>query len=169
VRAISNPKVQRTVEGPNIGFTESRSGNVALVRKLVINHNLSKVDHDILKNIKTRLSQISLDSVLDSNYISEFLTKEFKSFFPLIMNTERPDVVAADVLEGKICIIVGSPYALIAPAVLNQFFQSAEDYYLSSKSIALVRSLRIIFFLVVFICSCLICCFGHLSRRVYST
>jgi len=167
-RAITNPKVQRTVEGPNIGFTESRSGNVALVRKLVKNHNFrvetelfgtstntsvsllyleSKVDHDILKDIKTRLSQISLDSVLDSNYISEFLTNESKSFFPLIMNTERPDVVAAEVLEGRICIIVdGSPYSLIAPAELNQFFQSAEDYYLSSKSTPLVRPLRIIFF-----------------------
>lgn len=167
-RAITNPKGQRTVEGPNVGFTESRSGNVALVRKLVKNHNLrietelfgtttntsvsllyleSKVDHDILKDIKTKMSQISLDSILDSNYLSEFLTKESKSVFPLIINTERPDVVAAEVLEGRVCIIVdGSPYALIAPAELNQFFQSAEDYYLSSRATGLVRPLRFAFF-----------------------
>lgn len=167
-RSVSNPRGQRTVEGPDVGFTESRSGNIALVRKLVKNHNLhietelfgtsthtsvsllyleSKVDYDILKDIKTKLSQISLDSVLDSNYLSEFLTKESQSIFPLIINSERPDVVAAEVLGGRVCIIVdGSPYALIAPAELLQFFQSADDYYLSNKATTLVRPLRIFFF-----------------------
>lgn len=167
-RAISNPKGQRTLEGPDAGFTESRSGNVAMVRKLVKNQNLhietelygnithtsvsllyleSKVDHDILKDIKTKLSQINLDSVLDSNYISEFLTKESKSIFPLIINSDRPDAVAAEVLGGRVCIIVdGSPFALVAPAELAQFFQTSEDYYLSIKATKFIRPLRIVLF-----------------------
>ena len=167
-RAISNPKGQRALQGPDIGFTESRQGNVALVRKIVKNHSLrietesygkithtslsllyleSKVDRAILDEIKAKLLQISMDSILDSNYISEYLTKESKSIFPLILNSDRPDVVAAEILEGRVCIIVdGSPFAIIAPAVLVQFFQSADDYYFPSTTISLVRPLRFILF-----------------------
>ena len=173
-RSLTSPKGQRTVQGPDVGFTESRSGNVALMRKYIKNPSLhvetqaygqitstsvslvyldKMVDPDILSEIKSKLEQISMDSVIGSNYISEYLTKESKTIFPLILNTDRPDVAAAEVLEGRVCIVVdGTPFALIAPAVFTQFFQSAEDYYIHSEVVRLVRPLRfILFWLAVYI------------------
>jgi spore germination protein KA len=167
-RSLSNPKGQRTVQGPDIGFTESRSGNVALIRKYIKNPMLQAhtetygkitntsvtlvylenlVDAEILSSIKEKLNEMPYDSVIGSNYITEYLTKESKSLFPLILNSDRPDVAAAEILEGRVCIVVdGTPFVLIAPAVLIQFFQSPDDYYLSSEATKYVRPLRFIFF-----------------------
>lgn len=167
-RSLSNPKGQRTVQGPDIGFTESRSGNVALIRKYIKNPTLqvhtetygkitntsvtlvyleNLVDSEILSSIQQKLNDMPYDSVIGSNYITEYLTKESKSLFPLILNSDRPDVAAAEILEGRVCIVVdGTPFVLIAPAVLIQFFQSPDDYYLSSEATKYVRPLRFIFF-----------------------
>lgn len=167
-RALTTPKGQRAVEGPDIGFNESRKSNVALVRSIVKNPMLrvetetygsitqtsvslvyieSKVDEAILKDVREKLSHVSMDYILDSNFISEYLTKESKSIFPLIINTERPDAAAAQIIGGRVCILVdGSPYALIAPAELVQFFHTSEDYYIQSRFNPLLRPLRILFF-----------------------
>ncbi|WP_433956723.1 spore germination protein [Cytobacillus horneckiae] len=167
-RSLSNPKGQRTIEGPDVGFTESRTGNVSLMRKYVKNPSLhietrsygkktntsvslvylhNMVDPEILDDIKRKLEQLSLDSVIGSNYISEYLTKESKTIFPLVLNSDRPDVAAAEILEGRVCIVVdGSPFTLIAPAVFIQFFQSSDDYYIKSETTELVRPLRFLLF-----------------------
>jgi spore germination protein KA len=169
-RSLSSPKGQRTVQGPDVGFTESRSSNVGMIRKFIKNPDLQvetatygnltqtsvslvyldhKVDPEILADIKEKLQKIDLDSVIGSNYISECLTKESKTLFPLVLDTDRPDVAVAEVLEGRVCIVVdGSPFTLIAPAVFIQFFQSADDYYIRSEATKYIRSIRFIFFWV---------------------
>ena len=63
--------------------------------------------------------------------------------FPTVFNTERPDVVAAALLEGRIAILVdGTPFVLIVPALFVQFFQSSEDYYQRADIASLIRLLR---------------------------
>ncbi|MCA1054417.1 spore germination protein [Rossellomorea aquimaris] len=167
-RSLTTPKGQRTTEGPDLGFSESRSVNVALIRKYIKNPSLhietdsygketattvslvyleNLVDKEILDDIKQKLEQMSYDSIIGSNYISEYLTKESKTIFPLVLNSDRPDVAAAEVLEGRVCILVdGTPYSLIAPAVFIQFFQSADDYYVNSHASKLIRPMRFILF-----------------------
>ena len=63
--------------------------------------------------------------------------------FPTVFNTDRPDVTASALLEGRIVILVeGSPFVLIVPALFVHFFQSGEDYYQRSDFSSLVRLLR---------------------------
>ncbi len=70
------------------------------------------------------------DCVLDSGYIEEFVKTDRYSIFPTAMNSERPDAVAAALLEGRVAILVdGSPYILTAPAIMIEFLQASEDYY----------------------------------------
>lgn len=164
-RAVGRPDGQRTVKGPDMGFTESLSGNVAILRKIMKHPGLrvetdvygtmtqtsislvyleSMVNKTVLKNVKDKLKELSLKSVLAGNYIEEGLTKDTKSIFPLLLNTDRPDVVSAQLLEGRVGIVVdGTPYVLMAPAVLIQFFQSADDYYLPYQTISILRPLRV--------------------------
>jgi spore germination protein len=67
----------------------------------------------------------------------------WRSPFPKTQLTERPDKAAASLLEGRIAVIVdGSPFVMLAPATLNVFFQSAEDYYHPWFIMTLFRSLR---------------------------
>ncbi|NRD78294.1 spore germination protein [Bacillus sp. BRMEA1] len=173
-RGVASPKGQRVAKGPDVGFTENRSTNVSLVRKIIKNPNVrvttkpygtntqtdvsvmyieNIVDKQILETILGRLDNLQMDAVLESNYIQYALTKESLSFFPLILNTDRPDVVAAEMLEGKVAIFVdGSPFVMIAPAVLIQFFHTPEDYYLGKTGLINTRLIRfIVFFLTLYI------------------
>ncbi|MBX6378435.1 MAG: spore germination protein, partial [Clostridia bacterium] len=63
-------------------------------------------------------------------------------------NTERPDIVAAQLLEGCMAVLVdGSPFALIVPTVFFQFLQANEDYYERFLVASILRWLRYALFL----------------------
>ena len=60
-----------------------------------------------------KLEKINIDGIIDSNYIKELLTDNQKSFLPRVISTERPDLTAMGLLDGKIAIIVeNTPYVL---------------------------------------------------------
>jgi hypothetical protein len=81
--------------------------------------------------------------VLESAYIEELLEDQPFSIFPQIMNTERPDVAAANLLEGRVVIMVdGTPFVLIAPTTFYSLIQSPEDYYQRYAFSTAIRWLR---------------------------
>ena len=65
--------------------------------------------------------------------------------------TERPDITAAKLLEGRVALIVdGTPVALTLPQILHETFQTNDDYYISYLYMNLSRLLRVFgFFLTV--------------------
>ena len=72
------------------------------------------------------------DGVLDSNYLTEFIRDGKHSLFKTVGATERPDVAAARLLEGRIAVIVdGTPMVLTVPYLFGENFQSDEDYYVN--------------------------------------
>ena len=73
------------------------------------------------------------------------------AFFRTAGYTERPDVVAGKLLEGRIAVFVdGSPVVLTVPYLFIENFQSNEDYYLSYYYTSFSRILRIVsFFLTI--------------------
>ena len=49
--------------------------------------------------------------------------------YPQLQATERPDKTVAALLEGRIAALVdGTPFVLLAPAVMVSFFQTTDDY-----------------------------------------
>ncbi|WP_256846974.1 spore germination protein [Paenibacillus sp. Pae108] len=80
-------------------------------------------------------------------YIEEFIEDAPFSIFPTISNTERPDVVAARLLEGRAAIFIGgSTTVLIVPHLMLESFQSAEDYYSRPYYATMLRFLRLFAF-----------------------
>jgi spore germination protein KA len=150
-RAVSEPTNQTVIRGPKEAFTENIRVNTALIRRIIKdpslvlkNRKIGKItktnvsimyilgiaDEEALKEVNRRLETIDTDAILESGYIEEFIQDEPYSIFPTVQNTERPDVVAASLLEGRIAILIdGTPHVLLVPALFVQFFQSAEDYY----------------------------------------
>ena len=62
-------------------------------------------------------------------------------------SSERPAVVAAKLMEGRIAIFVdGSPMALTLPCIFLEQFQSGEDYYVDVTFAAINRLLRVLGF-----------------------
>lgn len=169
-RAISEPTSQTVVRGPREGFSENVRVNTALIRRKIRDPNLwmeSKVignrtktnvaimflngvaNDKIVEEVRLRLDRIDIDGILESGNIEELIQDAPYSPFPTIYNTERPDVVAAALLEGRIAILIdGTPFVLIVPALFVQFFQSSEDYYQRADIASLIRLLRFFSFTI---------------------
>ncbi|OMC91590.1 spore germination protein, partial [Paenibacillus odorifer] len=88
---------------------------------------------------------IDIDGILESGYIEQFLEDTPFSPFPTLYNTERPDSVAGNLLEGRVAIFVdGTPFVLIAPTSFFMFLHAVEDYYQRYDITTLIRVLRFI-------------------------
>jgi spore germination protein len=166
-RGVSEPESESAVRGPREGFTERLRVNTALVRQRLRSNRLKIINKDIgtetntgiavlyidgiaspdlVQEIMSRLDKIKIDAVLESGYIEEFIEDNPWSLFPQIQNTERPDTVASNLLEGRVAIIVdGTPFVLILPTTFWQFLQASEDYYNRFHISIFLRLLRVIF------------------------
>jgi len=96
-----------------------------------------------------RLNNIDIDGILDSGYIEEIIKDAPYSPFRTIINTERPDVVAGKLLEGRFAVLCdGSPVVLTLPTIFVEVFQSNEDYYDNFLFSSFVRLLRWLCFFI---------------------
>ncbi len=165
-RAITEPPTSTVIKGPREGFVESLQVNVSLMRRKLqspslkfINMKIGKysstsisicyvkgiADENLVRTLKEKLSKIDIDAVLDSSYVSKFLGEHKRSIFKQVGNTEKPDILTAKILEGRVAIFVdGSPIALTVPYLLLEDFQSPSDYYASSYSATVYRIIRIV-------------------------
>ncbi|MCX7841685.1 MAG: spore germination protein [Clostridia bacterium] len=150
-RGIEEPLSEKIVRGPREGFNESIMMNLSLIRRKIKNPGLkiqfreigvqtrTKVCicylegtacEKIVEELRHRLDKIDIDGILDSGYIQELIRDEPFSPFDTIGITERPDIAAAKLLEGRIALLVdGSPFALTLPFLFIEYFQTNEDYY----------------------------------------
>lgn len=164
-RQVAPPEVEFSVVGPKEAFIESLDTNLHLVRKRVSISNLQVIELTIGKVTKTRiavlyikgianeenvntviqrLGNVQIDQIIDSSYITQLISDNHNSFFPQLIDTERPDRVAAVLVEGKITIMVdGSPHALIGPTTLIEFFSAFEDYFLNAGIASIFRLIRL--------------------------
>ncbi|WP_139905709.1 spore germination protein [Clostridium thermarum] len=173
-RGVSDPSGETVIRGSREGLVETMRFNTALIRRRIRDTRLkvesvsvgtrSKTDvvimyiddivnRDVLTKVKDRLEKIKIDAILDSGYIEQLVEDNKWSIFPQIQSTERPDVVAAALYEGRVAIIVdNSPFTLLAPTTLVNLFQSPDDYYqrwIYSSIIRLIRLIAIFLSLVL--------------------
>ena len=169
-RSVSEPQSEAVVRGPREGFTENFRTNTALMRRRIkspqfrIDHmqighkTLTNVcvayiqgvaDPKVVQEVKNRLDALDIDSVLDTGYLEQYIEDSPLSIFPTISYTEKPDVAAGRVLEGRIAIIAdGSPFVLIAPKLFIESFQTSEDYYVRPLYASATRLLRFMAYII---------------------
>ncbi|MDQ0879409.1 spore germination protein [Peribacillus sp. V2I11] len=170
LRAITEPTTESAVRGPKESFVESLITNTAMVRRRIKSPNLwvetmkignftqtdvaimyvkGIVNDKLLTEVKERLSKIEVDEVASSNTIEEWINDDTWTPWPTMLVTERPDVVAGNLMEGRVAIFVdGTPFPLLLPATMSQFFQTAEDYYMRWNIASFLRLLRVVTFLI---------------------
>ena len=169
-RAVSEPQSESVVRGPREGFTENLRTNTSLIRRKIRNGQL-KVEQmtvgrktqtgvclmyldgvanpKVVETIKYRVGKLDVESVLETGYIEEYIEDAPFSPFGTIGYSEKPDVVAAKILEGRVAVVVdGTPFVLTAPMLFAESFQTAEDYYARSLYSSLIRILRFIAFMI---------------------
>ncbi len=169
-RSVETPDMETVIRGPREGFTESIRTNTALLRrklrtpKLIIENIIigrqgntpvgiayieGIVNQDVLEKVKYRLSEIDTDAVFESGSIEQYITENRFSPVSGIGATQKPDVVAARILEGRVAVFCdGTPHVLTIPELFVENLQTSEDYY---DRILLASTLRILRFIGIFI------------------
>lgn len=163
-RGIEEPPTSAVINGPREGFVENIKVNTALIRKRLPTTALkieqmqvgvytkTKVnilylydiaDKNIVKKVKEKLKEIKLDGVIDSHYLVNYLEENKNSIFKQVGKAEKPDIIVAKMLEGRIAIVVdGSPLVLTVPFMLLEDLQNSDDYYQGSFRISFIRMIR---------------------------
>ncbi|MBO4308734.1 MAG: spore germination protein [Clostridia bacterium] len=171
-RGVQEPQNESVLQGPREGFGEVAIQNLAMLRRKLQTEDLcmepmtvgrrsgtaiylcylrSLASPRLVKEVRRRLGTIDIDGVLDTNYLNELIRDRGRSVFKTVGTTERPDVAAAKLLEGRVAIMAdGTPVALTMPYLFAENFQSDEDYYLNFWVSSIGRFLRYVcFFLTV--------------------
>lgn len=168
-RAVDEPQSETVIRGPRDGFIESISTNISLVRRRLKTPNLwienftlgrlsrtrivmlyikGLASEELVQEVRQRVSRIKIDAVLESGYVEEFIEDNPFSIFPLVFRTERPDRVAACLLEGKVAVMTdGTPFVLVVPMDFPMLLQAPDDYYEKVPVGSFLRLLRLVAFI----------------------
>lgn len=170
LRSIAEPESERVIRGPREGFNESILTNLSMLRRKIRTQDLkfkfltfgrrtktkgcicyldSIVNHNVLTELERRLEKIDIDGTLDTNYITEIIKDASYSAVKTVGSTERPDIVAAKLLEGRVALFLdGTPVVLTVPYLFIEHFQSDEDYYVNYVFSSVDRILRVLAFIL---------------------
>lgn len=163
-RAIEQPDVESVIRGPREGFVEGIRVNTSLLRRKIKNNNLvfenivlgeqtktdiaiaymeGIVNKEVLEEVRKRIKQIDTDAILETGYLEQYIEDEPFSIFPTVGNTQKPDVAAAKLLEGRVVILCdGTPHVLTVPYTFIENIQTSEDYFLRPYQASLLRLIR---------------------------
>ena len=150
LRSPEEPDNEHVIRGSHEGFVEGFDTNISLLRKRIRMSDLvvrtlkigkttntdisylyidSIADADLVAQVHSKLKDIKADDINTAGQLEDYLEDHIWSPFPQFLNTERPDRVVANLLEGKIAIFTdNTPTCLIAPITFFSFYQSPDDY-----------------------------------------
>ncbi|MHC1749126.1 MAG: spore germination protein [Cellulosilyticaceae bacterium] len=171
-RGPEEPAKEKTLRGARDGFVETIVFNTALLRRRIRDPHLvfemvqigivsktdvaigymgNKVDKKALKIIKEKLSALHVDALTigDQSLVEAICSKSWLNPFPKVRYSERPDVAAAHIMEGKVILIIdNTPCVMILPTTIFDFLQDINDYYMPVLTGNYLRFVRNIVLLV---------------------
>lgn len=165
MRAVSEPPTSSVLKGPREGFTEELQVNASLIRRRIRSTALrlekmsvgkySETDvclvyidgvtsKELVDSVRQKLSEMDVDGVVDSSFVAKFLQKRRYSIFRQEGTTEKPDILTAKLLEGRMAILVdGSPIAITLPYLMIEDLQDSSDYTKSEPRANILRLIRL--------------------------
>lgn len=165
-RSIGEPPTSSVMKGPREGFVENIQTNLTLIRNRLKTCDLiyrkftvgkysqttvglvylnGVANFEIVETLSKKLNKINVDGIIDSSYIAKSIAERPTSLFKECGTTEKPDILCAKLLEGRVGIVVdGSPIVLTVPFIILEDFQSSEDYYTNTYRANASRFLRLV-------------------------
>ncbi|WP_020616737.1 spore germination protein [Paenibacillus daejeonensis] len=149
-RSPDEPSLERVVRGSRDGFVETLMVNITLVRRRLRDPGLRYVitqagrrtqtdvclayiediaDPELVKSIRSKIDEVELDGLpLADKQLEEATVKRGWNPYPLVRYTERPDVVAAQLMEGNVAVFVDTtPSVMLLPTTFFDLVQHAEE------------------------------------------
>lgn len=169
-RSISEPSNEQNIMGSHEGFVENVRINMSLIRRrmksptlkfemvvkgsksytdIFICYMVDRVSKELLNRIKKSLKNIDAETILLSGYVQPFLESPKARIFDSVGYSERPDVICSKVVEGRVAILIdGTPFVLIVPKLLNDSFQTIDDYSGKPFYATFIRWLKYVSFIL---------------------
>ncbi len=171
-RSISEPENDRVLRGARDGFVESLTRNTALLRRRVHDPRLrmelytvgsasttdlvmcyieGAADASLCEKLRAKLRHLPVKSLNfgQQSLAEALLTQKWYNPFPKFRYTERPDALAAMLLEGKIAVFCdNSPQVMLIPTSIFEFMQETDDYYFPPLTSTYLRFLRVVIALI---------------------
>ncbi len=163
-RGISEPSGELNIYGAKEGFTEPVRMNMSLIRRrmktplltfelrtagtlsqtdLCMVYLRDRVPEDLLQKIRDTLGGLPLESILSGGYVRPFLEGSDFRLVHSVGTTERPDILCAKLLEGRVGILIdGTPFALLLPQLFCETFQTLDDYNYPPAYATLLRWIK---------------------------
>jgi stage V sporulation protein AF len=164
-RSISEPDTERTIRGSKDGFAENIIVNIGLIRRriksewfyskmykigndskcdVVVCALTNKVNKRTLKSVEEKLKGTSIDDLtMSDRKLEEKLFNQGFNPFPLVRYSERPDIIAAQLLKGHIAIVVDtSSSVIIVPTTIFEHTKHVEEYRQVSSVGTFIRIIR---------------------------
>ncbi len=167
-RGVEEPEQEKVLRGSHDGFVETIVFNTTLIRRRIrdshlvfemhtignisktdvaIGYMTNKVNKKILDKVNKYIDDLDIQALTlgDQSLVEVVQNKSWLNPYPRVRYTERPDVAAAQIIEGDVIILIdNTPAVLILPSNIFSFFQSVDDYYMpvfTGNYLRLVRSL----------------------------
>ncbi len=165
-RGVEEPEKYKVLRGSRDGFVETLVYNTALIRRRIrspeyrceitqigecsrtdvaICYIEGRADKEALNLIKDKLANAKIDALaMNQESLAECIYKgSWINPFPKFRYTERPDTVAASVINGQIAVLVdNSPAAMLLPTTVFDAIEEADDYYFSPLTGTYLRLAR---------------------------
>ncbi|MFZ7121104.1 MAG: spore germination protein [Eubacteriaceae bacterium] len=169
-RAIDIPSAETVIKGPREGFTEDISCNISLIRRRVKTPDLKiekfimgtesqtvltmmylqkKCPKQLVDYIRDKIKIANEGSFVFYNNNLEEKLKCKNTSFDTIGDTEKPDVAAAKLSEGRVLVLLdGTAFVMTAPYFFIENFQTTDDYTMNKYVANLGRIFRYFAFIV---------------------
>ena len=164
-RGVGRTNSESVVQGPQEAFVENLKTNVSIMRRLVRSEMLigeslkvgtklptqatlmylrGVARGETVDLIRRRIQSLTATRCPGTGYLQQLIEDHPLSLFPQMLQTERPDRVAAALADGQIALFVdGSPYALIAPITLFHLLNASDDTFMRWQYGTFVRVIRL--------------------------
>ncbi len=175
-RSVAEPESDRVMMGSRDGFVETLVFNTAMIRRRIRDPKLTMQYHSVGTRSKTDVVLCYIDGTADGAYVKKLSAKlsslkagalpmgheslaellidsRWYNPFPKIRYTERPDVAAAQLLEGSVLIICDtSPEVMVLPSSIFDFLQETNDFYFPPLTGTYIRFVRhLVFWSTLFV------------------
>ena len=164
-RPVDIPTSEATVKGPREGFSEDIQDNLSLIRRRVKTSDLKAerfklgkksltscymlyidgtAPAEVVKYVREKIEIVAMSRnyIFYSNNIEESL-KAKSTAFDTVGYSEKPDICAQKISEGRIILLVdGSSNVAVVPYFFNDSFQVTDDYTMNKYMANTARFLR---------------------------
>lgn len=169
-RGVQEPDAEGVIRGPKEAFTENIRTNTSLIRRKLKTPDLKIEDYtmgrqshttvslvyvegivnqQVLAEIKRRFSKIDVGVIFETGEIEQYIDENTFSPVSGIGLTQKPDVLAQRLVEGRVGVFVdGTPHALTIPSLFIENLHTSSDYYNRVLYASFIRILRSIGLLI---------------------